>query len=421
MNWKLIGVVLGFLSQANWGSAQDSLTFFQDVWPIVQQKCTPCHNAGGSAPFPLEHPEDFRRRSTFVKHVIESRYMPPWPADPLYRHFRNENRLDSTELKVLRTWLSGEMADGSAGRKPDLQVNAKPVSKRKSLFLKPGQPFNVPGDGEDRFIYFLLDTKVKKDLHITDVEFQPGNLAVVHHMELLSLPGASFSDPGTSTISDESYFGQGFDKAFGREYTYISGWLPGNQGEHFPQGSGVSIEKGSRLVLMVHYAPSPVDERDFSKVKLTLVNKAPRLRVQSIDLHTPEYMRLPAGTVQSFRNEYLLQRDFNAFAIFPHAHHLCTKMEAYAISPQGDSIPLLRIPHWDFDWQFTYYFSDYIRLPKGSLVVFEAVYDNSSANLENPYSPPREIPASFRSRDEMMELFIWGFHDNPESLPNLNQ
>ena len=55
-------------------------TYFEDVKPLIDAKCTRCHTTGGLAPFSLEKWDDVFRRLDVIRPAIVSRHMPPWHA-----------------------------------------------------------------------------------------------------------------------------------------------------------------------------------------------------------------------------------------------------------------------------------------------------------------------------------------------------
>jgi hypothetical protein len=80
-----------------------------------------------------------------------------------------------------------------------------------------------------------------------------------------------------------------------------------------------------------------------------------------------------------------------------------------AVIADGQTIPLIKIPKWDFRWQYFYTFPKMLKIPKDSTIGAIAVYDNTAGNSNNPYSPPREVigtNGSMRVRDEMFQLII---------------
>ena len=76
--------------------------------------------------------------------------------------------------------------------------------------------------------------------------------------------------------------------------------------------------------------------------------------------------------------------------------------EIFAITPLlNDTIPLIRINEWDFDWQFWYSPEYMIHLPAGSVVHASCTYDNTSENPDNPNDPPQWTSWGNGTNDEM--------------------
>ena len=70
---------------------------------------------------------------------------------------------------------------------------------------------------------------------------------------------------------------------------------------------------------------------------------------------------------------------------------------------------------YNFDWQMPYKLEqNKIKLPKGSTVWAEAVFDNSAYNTHNP-NPARDVPAGFQTYNEMLQGFFF-YVDANENL-----
>ena len=76
-------------------------------------------------------------------------------------------------------------------------------------------------------------------------------------------------------------------------------------------------------------------------------------------------------------------------------------MRGFARLPDGRTLPLIHITHWDFDWQDVYRFVSPLFLPAGSTIAMDYTYDNSAANLRNPQhaAAPRDLRAADLRRD----------------------
>jgi hypothetical protein len=126
----------------------------------------------------------------------------------------------------------------------------------------------------------------------------------------------------------------------------------------------------------------------------------------------------------------MVGENISILTINPHLHMLGTRFLAYAIKPNGDTIPLISIPKWDFRWQYFYTFTHMVPVPRGSEIVAIATFDNTRANPNNPFDPPQWVGerlefggASMRATDEMFQFIItytaWKEGDEKISLnPN---
>jgi hypothetical protein len=73
---------------------------------------------------------------------------------------------------------------------------------------------------------------------------------------------------------------------------------------------------------------------------------------------------------------------------------------------EGDSIPLIEIPDWDFHWQMYYTFLYPQHIPMGSKIKAVASYDNTVNNEENPNDPPIDVWGGNQTTDEMMMVYV---------------
>jgi hypothetical protein len=115
------------------------------------------------------------------------------------------------------------------------------------------------------------------------------------------------------------------------------------------------------------------------------------------------------NTVKKVRSAYYVPESISILTVNPHMHLLGQSFKAYALSPSGDTIRLISIPKWDFNWQYFYTFRKMVKIPKGSTIVAEGVYDNTKANLNNPFSPPqlvRDRNGSMSATDEMFQFIV---------------
>src|SRR5262245_46721296 len=79
-------------------NSSNRLTYSKDIAPIIYKNCTSCHRPGSAGTFNLITYEDVKRHARSIALVTQSRFMPPWGADPSYSHFRDEKVMSDEEI-----------------------------------------------------------------------------------------------------------------------------------------------------------------------------------------------------------------------------------------------------------------------------------------------------------------------------------
>ena len=116
---------------------------------------------------------------------------------------------------------------------------------------------------------------------------------------------------------------------------------------------------------------------------------------------------IPAGEKHYVvKDSYVLPVDVDAIGTRGHAHYLAREMKLTATLPDGTTRGLLWITDWDFGWQDSYYYKTPFRLPKGTRIDAELVYDNSTDNPRNPNNPIKRVKWGRESFDEMGSLSL---------------
>ena len=408
------------------------ITFNEHIAPIIHKNCTPCHRPGEAGPFPLISYRDVRKRTKMIAEVTSERYMPPWPADRGYSDFIGERGLTEYEIELLAAWRDGGAKEGDPGKKP-----TPPRFPQSSQLGQPDlvvympDTFFIPGDNTDRFILGKVPFELEKDTFIRAIEFVPANRELVHHMNghLINYPTGKKRDPFTgeyyldaenvySTDAYEMMELANEDGSYPPLTPSAVNYLPGLAPPIYPEGIGGYYLKRTGVFLMntLHYGPSPLDTFDLSHFNVFYSEGPPERPLKELQLGTlgmtpvdPDLVIEPEE-IKTFKTKYTLPEDISVLTINPHMHLLGTVFWAFAVDPQGDTIPLVRIPKWDFRWQYAYTFKHMLPLFKGTTIHVHGTFDNTSNNPENPYDPPRRALApkdrNMRTTDEMFQFFV---------------
>jgi hypothetical protein len=389
-----------------------AVTYTRDIAPIMQAHCVQCHRDDEIAPFPLVSYVDTSKRARQLVRVTQSRLMPPWKPEPGFGHFLNERRLTDRERALLAEWARTGAPEGD----PD---NLPPPPKfvegwqlgEPDLMVKIEEPFEVPAGGRDVFRNFVIPVELTEDKLVSVAEFRPGNRRVVHHaLFYLDRSGTArkkdAADPG---LGYGSFGGPGFIPSGS-----IGGWAPGGTPQPLRDGMGRRFQKGSDLVLQIHYHPSGKTEIDQSAIGIHFVKQKSQKAVFPVTI-IDRRLYLPAGAERhTMSGTYTLPFDTTLVVVIPHMHLLGKEAKATATLPDGTVEPLVWIKDWDFNWQDQYHLAKPRKFPKGTRFDYEAIYDNSDKNPLNPNSPPREVTWGEETTDEMFLCFFLVTTDRPE-------
>lgn len=408
MQGRLIRVfwsVIILTSSNTW--CQSQLTYYKDIEPIISKNCQSCHSPNQSAPFNLLTYEEVKKRGSFIASVTKSKYMPPWKADSEFQQYAFERRLSAEEIEKIQEWVRSGMNKG----KPSKHVKVvKDSIVAADITLEVASPFIVPINNKDDYRFFSLPTNLKKDVYLSSIEFVPGNARVVHHSRVMTDTTANTrSIDGLSADNPQI---RNFDK-YPPLDRFFYGWVPGNDRFNFPEGTGKKLYKNTDFILNIHYSPnSKNNTTDQSKIKLYFSKQPVKREVLSLTIEenaisNPPFV-LKANTKPTFYASLgPIPYDISVIAVLPHMHYLGKTFKAFAVTPDGDAINLIKIDDWDFRWQSTYQFKKLLIIPKNSVLLIEAVYNNTEQNPENQFSPPQDITYGWGSKNEMMNLVLY--------------
>lgn len=420
-------LALGLVASLTWGAAPSARaadpapragstpTFNKDVAPLLWKNCAGCHRPGEVGPFSLLTYQDASKRAGFLRDITAERRMPPWKPEPGFGDFHDVRRLSDADIATLAAWADAGAPEGDAADRS--QPPAYPEGWQlgtPDLVLEMPEAFSVPADGRDVQRCFVIPIPVGEDRTVAAVEFRPGNARVVHHaLFYLDTSGAARKkDQSDPQPGYAAYGGPGIIPTGG-----LGGWAPGANPRRLPDGTGKYLRKGSDLVLQVHYHPDGKPESDRSTVGLFFTKEPAKTIVAGLAVRS-RTLDIPAGD-KAYRvhaESRPLPVPVSVIGLFPHMHTLGREMKVVAEVPGGQSIPLIWIKDWDFNWQGQYQYRDPVRLPEGTVIKLDAAYDNSADNPKNPSSPPIRVRWGEQTTDEMCLLGIQVTADSPADL-----
>ena len=398
--------------------AFSQINFSEHIAPIIYENCTSCHRAGEIGPIPFTNYQEVKDWAGMIQYVTEIKYMPPWPPEAEYRHFVNERVLTEGQIHKIADWVAAGTPEGDPTLEPELPTF--PTGSQigvPDLVLEMEEAHDVVGNNQDDYQIFVLPMGFTEDKEIASIEFRPDNKRAVHHvLYAYDVTGqAAALDAATPDYGYYSFGDFGFDEAVYLSWAYV----PGNLPIIYPKGIGEIIPAGADLLIQVHYAPLPTDETDQSSINIFFKDaddpiERPIIVGTVLPFNLPGgwgSFQIPADEEITFKATSFYEGDnwftgvnynISLISIDAHSHYLGTSYEMFAVMPAGDTLPLLKIPNWDFNWQGTYTFNKMIKLPAGTELYTIASYDNTSDNPSNPSFPPIDVSWGEGTQDEML-------------------
>lgn len=372
-------------------------TTYNDVAGIFYTRCASCHNQYGNAPFPLTTYSETAPFSSSILHALQIGKMPPWQPDTSYTRFLHEKIITNSENAAIIEWIN----DGSLQGNPAL-APPSPVFSKYKLTGQPDKIVKIPNflinstPTHDAYDIFAIPLNLPSNKVVRAIEIVPNNPSVVHHVVV----SVDTTMTMTSDLSGNAYGAMG--------QIALSGSL--SQPVVYPNSpqlkTGVTIPQVSQLYVQMHYSASAGNLIDSTEFRLYFYpDNEPNIREMYIMVPlqnwyfwiNPEEVKAVEVDTTQF-NTF----DVSLFSALPHSHQICKSVINYAYNPNSqDTIPLIKIDDWDFHQQDYYFYRNLVRIPAGYRYKGIHVYDNTSSNPNNPFSPPQWIPVGLNATDEM--------------------
>lgn len=385
------------------------ITYSEHIAPIIYDHCTKCHRQGEIGPIALTNYSQVSANGAMIEYVTSIKYMPPWRPDNSYTHFIGENVLTDSQIQQISDWVQGGMPQGNPALEPPLpefptgsQVGAP------DLVLTMAEPFTHQGNNTDQYQIFVLPTGLTEDKDISAIEVRADNKAICHHAIL----GVDISGTGAELDAETPEYGYPGFGGFGftPEDQFFSAWVPGATPLVYPPTLGKKLNAGSDLLIQMHYGPTSVTQTDQTSVNIFYADDPIQRYIITYpislqDLEVP--FLIPPNEVKSFHGTVDVPLGVSLIGIAPHAHLLGKSYKVFATSPNlQDTIPLINIPEWNFNWQGLYAYPNPVHIPAGYKVHCIGTFDNTSSNPLNPHDPPQYVWWGESTYDEMYLCYL---------------
>lgn len=416
MSFRLNIIVSILLFCSNGNAQQNNGKYF------FETKCIKCHNNNHTINFLKKN--ILLNNQKMIQYVIQNKIMPPWYADTTYSRFSNEHILTQNEANSIIKWTT------SAQFKTDkLNYQTTTVAK-PDIILKVKQGFTIKNDLTDHFVIYKIPYEIPTDTLVSCIAFIPKNkFRPNHHLNYYIIP---FED-GMNDDKQIQYVEvnkNGFDnreiyEQFGLlninkedpQSTYYGSWLPGMSATAYKFPFTIYLpKKGFILIKVMHYAPTAIEQMDSFNIEIYYNKTKNRNEYRPLsrfvigtgysEIIPP--LVLEPNEVKSFFSNRVIEEDMLIYSLNPHMHKLGKSFYAYA-TYNKDTLPLINIPKWNFDFQENYVLNNPIYLKKNTIIHIHGVYDNTVNNKSNPYNPPQKIYGS-NGMLTSEEMFLMGIN-----------
>lgn len=418
MKCTFLRFLCAVLSVLPFALSAQSVTWAKDIAPILNKHCVSCHRTDGIGHFSLIGYQNAFAQRAGIAAMTASRQMPPWKADPAYRHFSGENVLSTDQISLIKQWVSAGAPAGNMNEAP-----GAPVFTTGSSVGIPDQVLKTPTytmtASQDEYRCFVLPNGLNKAAYLRALEVIPSNHMAVHHVLIYedTTGRARTLDARTPEPGYVSFGSIGVSNA-----RLVGAWVPGQRIELMPPFMGIKLNPKADLVVQVHFPANAKGLTEQSTINLFYTPTTQNIRevfIAPLLNHLAPSLQngpltIPANTERTFNNQFRVPFNGSMIGVAPHMHLIGRSIEVFGIRPTGgDTIRMIRIPQWDFHWQGNYIFQKVQVVPAGTMLRSFATYDNTTNNPANPSNPPRTVSLGEATTDEMFLVYFIFMQNQP--------
>jgi hypothetical protein len=397
----------------------------EDLAPLVATHCQGCHNPEGLA-FSMTSYQETSPWAMVMAMRTADGTMPPWHAvetdecTPPHG-FEHDARLSDEDKQLVADWAEAGAPEGD----PAL---AAPIPEPPSLDLADpsasmlmGGSLTVEREGDvlDQFHCLSFDPGNTQDVFIDAMQVIQGNPAILHHV-VIFIDEDSESASWPQGVREDCGSGPGVANA-----QQVGGWVPGSLPIETPQGVGIRLPAGARMVFNVHYHASVVGPEvdDGTGLSLRWTTDAPEwvsffelVGAPGVGDSTTGEFVIPAGArgheeVIEYPLPPLGDAEVRLWSVGHHMHKIAVDAKT-TIVRDGQELCLVQTPEWDYGWQRFYHYDAPIeqvfQLQPGDVVRVRCSYDNSMDNpavvealTELGLTEPQDVRVGEGTLDEM--------------------
>ena len=363
--------------------------YSQNIAPLLQANCFPCHTPGDIAPWAMTDYDTVVEYSRLIKSAVLAGEMPPWHADPAYQAFSNAKAMSPDEVAMLVDWIDRGMPRGDG---PDPLAETEPPAPIDWPLGTPDaiisiEPQSVPATGTVDYRYLFAQSPFPSDVWLRAVSVKPGDRSVVHHCLVFK-----------GTFAEIAALQGGLSGFF-------AGYVPGMEDAAFPEGTGKQLRRSDIIVFQMHYTVSGTATTDVTQLGLYLADAPPEKPLITSSAFNVDFVIPPNAQSVAVSATKAFPTGATLYEFSPHMHYRGSSSKFVVEFPDGSEETVLNVPSYFFDWQALYRLEQPISIPPGSVLRCEGTFDNSIQNRFNP-GPSDEVRFGEQSWEEMFIGYV---------------
>ncbi|MEC7984115.1 MAG: hypothetical protein VX278_03055, partial [Myxococcota bacterium] len=254
-------------SSEEFATDENTLDFYEEIQPILEQNCTSCHLESGQGIGDFTVYENVKVMAPLIQSSLENGTMPPPAADPTCREYKGSEalHLDEDKKEMILQWIEEGAQEGDPAKAQTYDRSAFKLSE-PDLTVQIEEPytptFSLENNPANEYRCFSIKHNREEPFYITAIHPIVDNTDLVHHIVI-----AKGDEEGIIRNSDRPE-GAGCIRnggAFIRDFEHgsmLSGWAPGMRPVELADDTGMLILPDDYIIVQIHYYQNPDAERD---------------------------------------------------------------------------------------------------------------------------------------------------------------
>ena len=218
-------------------TAESSVTYHNDIEPMMASHCTRCHYDGGLGSGDFTDADEVESLAEWMQTAMDDDRMPPPASDPDCRDYTGSDhlRMSDESKDLFAAWMDGGMERGESDESAVSETLNTELAQPDVTILMPDvytPTYERTDEPDNEYRCFILDTSELEGKYITAIGAQVGTPEIMHHITL------SLVDK--DDVTEEYEDPQGWDcidnvVTFPSEFMF-AGFAPGTMPFEFPEG-----------------------------------------------------------------------------------------------------------------------------------------------------------------------------------------